>query len=116
MQDYDPEPDVLVIDADASRDPGRRYVERFYLAAEIVSESDRTRVNKKRDIYKLHEHCTCILTIQQGLIEVQMELRSNDKWIETVLKNPDDWIVILDFGLRCKVSELYKETALQPLE
>ena len=40
VEDYDPEPDVAVIDADAALDPERRYADRFYLAAEIVSASD----------------------------------------------------------------------------
>src|SRR5260370_37616281 len=50
---YDPEPDVVVIDADASQEPDRRYADRFYLAAEIVSSSDRTYTESKREVYKL---------------------------------------------------------------
>src|SRR6516162_7230670 len=37
VKDYDPEPDVLVIDANIGRDLNARYIDRFYLAAEIVS-------------------------------------------------------------------------------
>src|SRR5262249_45571774 len=47
---YDPEPDVVVIDAEGGFNP--RYVDRFYLAAAVVSDSDGTRVELKRDIYK----------------------------------------------------------------
>src|SRR5437868_299105 len=54
VDDYDPEPDVTVVDADAAREPERRYVDRFYLAAEIVSATDRKWIDKKREIYKLH--------------------------------------------------------------
>lgn len=61
---YDPEPDVVVIDSAAAETPGERYANRFYLAAEIVSESDRTYVESKRAVYKLHETCTCVLTVE----------------------------------------------------
>src|SRR5258708_35825222 len=48
---YDPEPDVVVIDADASQEPDRRYADRFYLAAEIVSSRDRTCTESNREVY-----------------------------------------------------------------
>jgi len=51
---YDPEPDVVVIDSDASENPGERYANRFYLVAEIVSASDRAYAESKRGVYKLH--------------------------------------------------------------
>ena len=54
---YDPEPDVVVIREDENPDP--RYAERFYLAAEILSESDEGVIERKRDIYRadlLHLH------------------------------------------------------------
>jgi Uma2 family endonuclease len=114
VQNYDPEPDVAVIDAAAARDLKRHHVDRFYLAAEVVSESDRVFVDKKRDIYKLHEHCTCVLTVQQDHVEVRVDLRNNDEWSETVLKSSDDLLVLADFGLRCDVSAVYAGTALQP--
>src|SRR5215211_7000780 len=57
VEDYDPEPDVVVIDSDVSEQPGERYANRFYLVAEIVSTSDRVNVTKKRTVYRLHESC-----------------------------------------------------------
>jgi hypothetical protein len=48
IHQYDPEPDVAIVDASASQDPNRRYVDRLYLAAEIVSDTDRNWVQKKR--------------------------------------------------------------------
>jgi hypothetical protein len=50
--DYDPEPDAVVVDADAPGD--ERYSNRFYLAADVVSQSDRKTVESKRDVYKWH--------------------------------------------------------------
>src|SRR5436190_1435360 len=41
VDDYDPEPDVVVVDGEIAENPDERYAARFYLAAEIVSDSDR---------------------------------------------------------------------------
>ena len=111
---YDPEPDVVVIDSDTAAKPGERYADRFHLAAEIVSASDRTYVESKRGVYKLHEACKCILTVQQDRFEVRVDLRTEAGWQEQVLAKPEDLLVLPDFGLRCKISDLYRGTALQP--
>jgi Uma2 family endonuclease len=111
---YDPEPDVVVIDADASRDPSRRYADRFYLAAEVVSSSDRTYIESKRAVYMQHEACKCILTVQQDRIEVRIDLRTASGWSEQTLTKPDDPLVLADFGVRCRLSDLYRGTALEP--
>ena len=64
--DYDPEPDVVVIDANS---PGEeRYADRFYLAAEVVSSSDQKTVESKREIYKRHADCRCVLIIRQPAV------------------------------------------------
>src|ERR1700758_2037239 len=47
---YDPEPDVAVIRDDENPDP--RYADRFYLVAEVLSDSDRDIIEAKRDIYR----------------------------------------------------------------
>src|ERR1700730_9169591 len=57
LEHYDPVPDVLVVDADTG--PDERYADRFYLAAEVVSASDKTVVEAKREIYRKHEFCKC---------------------------------------------------------
>lgn len=114
VNDYDPEPDVVVIDAAAAEKPGERYADRFYLAAEIISASDRVDAESKRDIYKLHEFCKCILVVQQDRYEVRVSRRSNDGWSEHTMTQPDDVLVLPEFGLRCKVSDLYRGTALRP--
>jgi len=114
VEHYDPEPDVAVIDDIVSEDPDRRYIDRFYLAAEIVSASDRAWVEKKREIYKLHETCTCILVVQQDRFEVVVDLRTGGGWTEQVLIRPNDELVLPDFGLHCTVSDLYRGTALSP--
>ena len=114
VDDYDPEPDVVVTDLDTAETPDERYADRFYLAAEIVSASDRVDVESKREAYKLHGSCTCILTVQQDRFEVRVDLRTDTGWSEQVLKQPDDLLALPDFGLRCKVSDLYRGTPLAP--
>jgi Uma2 family endonuclease len=107
---YDPEPDVVVVDADDAGD--ERYSSRFYLAAEVVSSSDRKRIIAKRRIYKLHEACTCVLTIRQDRCEVRIDLRSDAEWSEMLLQKPNDALVLSDFGLRCKLADIYRGTPI----
>jgi Uma2 family endonuclease len=114
VDDYDPEPDVVVTDLDTAETPDERYADRFYLAAEIVSASDRVDVGSKREAYKLHGSCTCILTVQQDRFEVRIDLRTDAGWSEQLLKKPDDILALPDFGLHCKLSDLYRGTPLVP--
>jgi hypothetical protein len=81
-----------------------------------VSASDRLWVEKKREIYKLHEACICILTVQQDHIEVRVDLRANGIRNQDILKGPNDPLVHTDFGLHCKLADLYEGTALEPVE
>jgi Uma2 family endonuclease len=114
VKDYDPEPDIVVIDSELVERPGERYAAHFYLVAEIVSASDRVDVAAKRAVYRLHESCKCILTVQQDRCEVRVELRSENDWTEQVVSQPDDVLALPEFGLCCKVAELYRGTAIQP--
>jgi Uma2 family endonuclease len=108
---YDPEPDVVVVD---SEDDNERYSDNFYLAAEVVSPSDRTYVESKREVYKLHENCRYILTIQQDRIEVRVDRRTEIGWDEQFLKEPGDSLILPDFGLHCRLVEFYRGTSLAP--
>jgi Uma2 family endonuclease len=111
IQNCDPEPDVTIVDAESEDD---RYSNRFYLAAEIVSSSDRSYIENKRAVYKLHVSCTCILTLQQERFWVRVDIRSDDSWTEQILTEPDDSLALPDFGLRCKIADLYRGTPLLP--
>src|SRR6266700_772852 len=46
-----------------------RYADRFYLVAEVLSESDKGIIEGKRDIYRGHASCTCILLVRQDRLE-----------------------------------------------
>src|ERR1700704_1495498 len=85
---YDPEPDVAVIREDESPDP--RYAERFYLVAEVLSESDKGIIESKCNNYREQPSCTCILLVRQDRIEISVELRSPDGWRPQVLHRGDE--------------------------
>jgi Uma2 family endonuclease len=114
IQDYDPEPDVVVTDSSVEEAQDERYADRFYLAAEIVSSNERVDIDRKRSIYKLHDACTCILTVMQDRFEVRIDLRTDTGWSDQVLKQPDDTVALAAFGLRCRVADLYRGTPLVP--
>ena len=111
VENYDPEPDVVVIDVAESSD--ERYANRFYLVAEVVSASDRPKIEGKREIYKLHAACNCILTIQQDRHELRVDRRAGNAWTTQILTRPADELALTDFGLRCTLADLYRGTPLQ---
>ena len=80
----------------------------------MVSPSDRTYVETKRELYKLHAHCKYVLTIQQERIEIRFDTRTGAGWNEQLFTEADDVLVLPDFGLHCKVFDLYRGTSLAP--
>jgi Uma2 family endonuclease len=106
---YDPEPDVAVIREDENPDP--RYAERFYLVAEVLSESDKNIIEGKRDIYRTHPSCLCILLIRQDRVEIVVDLRTGDGWRSQTLQGADE-LTLLEFGLICPVRDVYRDTPL----
>jgi Uma2 family endonuclease len=109
---YDPEPDVAVIREDENADP--RYADRFYLVAEVLSESDKGIIESKRDIYRAHRSCNCILLVRQDRAEIIVDRRAADGWHSHVL-HADDELVVPEFGLACVVRDVRRDTPLGPL-
>jgi Uma2 family endonuclease len=103
---YDPEPDVAVIREDEN--PDTRYAERFYLVAEIRSESDKGIIEGKREIYRAHPSCTCILLVRQDRAEITVDRREADRWHFEVFDG-DDQLVLPEFGLACPVRDVYRD-------
>lgn len=106
---YDPEPDVAVIREDENPDP--RYADRFYLVAEVLSESDKAIIESKRDMYRAHASCTCILLVRQDRAEIIVDNRAADGW-RTQLLTADDRLRLSEFGLDCPVKDVYRDTPL----
>jgi Uma2 family endonuclease len=106
---YDPEPDVAVIREDENPDP--RYAERFYLVAEVLSESDKDIIKGKRDIYRSHGSCIGILLVRQDQPEIILDRRTPDGWRSQVLHGADE-LALPEFGLACRVKDIYRDTPL----
>jgi Uma2 family endonuclease len=105
----DPEPDVAVIREDENPDP--RYADRFYLVAEILSESDKGIIESKRDIYRAQPSCTCIVLLRQDRMEIIVEQRTAGGWHAQVLHGADT-LVLPEFDLTCPVTDVYSNTTL----
>lgn len=113
---YHPEPDVVVIDDEMGLE--QRYGRRFYLAAEVLSASDRrklperswTRIEAKRSAYHLHPTCTCLLLIEQDRIRIDLDRKVEGSWSTAILASPEARIDLPEFGLGCRVSDLYRGT------
>ena len=91
--------------------PHRRYVDRFYLAAEVLSDSDDDRVDLKRGFYRAHEHNRIILLIRQDAYEVELDRRGED-WKTELLRGPEQTLRLPAFGLACRVGDLYRDVRL----
>jgi Uma2 family endonuclease len=85
---YDPEPDVVVVQR--AEDPDQRYFDRFFLVAEVFSESDRRIIESKRAIYRAHPSCSCLLMVRQDRQEVTVDRRDGDEWSSQVLASADE--------------------------
>jgi hypothetical protein len=109
---------VAVVDAEFA--PGQRYVQRFYLAAEVISATDNRKerkddtvwAEKKRGIYREHPSCVCVLVIEQDRPEVRLDVRTEAGWTSRTLTDPQDVLDLPAFGLRCRLADLYKGTPL----
>jgi Uma2 family endonuclease len=119
--DYRPEPDVGIIDADY--DAGQRFVDKAYLLAEVVSDTDevivpgtdRRWIDVKRDLYRSHPHCEAVLVIAQDRMEeVRLDLKTEAGWTSSVLQGDGAELSIPAFGFRCLLGLLYEKTPLQP--
>lgn len=117
---YRPEPDVAVIDDDPVA--GRRFVDRAYLLAEVVSGTDEEPVlpdglpwiDAKTRLYRAHEACRVVLIVEQNRIDVVVWERGPDGWAARCLAEPDAVLDLPGFGLRCPVGSLYAGTHLRP--
>jgi Uma2 family endonuclease len=117
--DCRPEPDVGVIDA--NYEANQRFVDRVYLLAEVVSDTDEVRVpdvdrkwiDVKRAIYLSHPACEAVLIIEQNRMEVRADIKTESGLVSKTL-GPGDDLHLPGFGLRCSVADLHEGTPLQP--
>jgi Uma2 family endonuclease len=108
VEDYDPEPDVAVVEVGLGSDP--RYADRFFLVAEVVSLSDEPKIEGKREVYKRHPDCECVLVIRQDRYEVTVDRRTREVWAREALVASHDRLSLPAFGLQCSLDDIYKGT------
>lgn len=102
--------DVAVVDAPVENDV---YGTRFYLAAEILSDSNtRESISRKRMIYAATPDCLHVLIISQKEFAVEVWSRA-DGWKGRVFRSPEDVIELAEFGFSCKVADLYRGTPVK---
>jgi Uma2 family endonuclease len=108
---YRPEGDVVVFDADFAATA--RHVDRFYLVAEILSDSDDERIELKRGFYRSHVHNQAILLIRQDVQELVLDRRVGSGWATETLGGVEA-LRLTFFALRCAVADLYRNTPVPP--
>ena len=110
---YNPEPDVVVIDAEIELD--QLYAERFYFVAEVLSPSDQPAVlDAKVAYYQSHEHNQAILFVRQDQVEATSYSRAGPTWRRRGLKKAQENIAIPEIGIVGTLGELYHQTPLDP--
>ena len=108
---YNPEPDVTVIDTDV--EIGQIYATRFYFVAEVLSFSDKPdMLAAKLGYYQAHEHCRGVLVVRQDRVEAELSVRPG--WSIVRLTDPSAAIVVPDFGDIGPLGEFYRNTPLSP--
>jgi Uma2 family endonuclease len=107
---YDPEPDVVVIRESDNPDP--HYAGQLYLVAEVLSDSDKDVIGRKRQLYQAQPACSCILLVRQDRAEIAVDRRSEEGWRTEVLL-AEDQLSLPAFGLRCRVRDVYRRTPLE---
>jgi len=111
LRNFQPEPDIVVKPGVAGYD---LYSENFQLAGEIMSPT-----NNRREIdLKLHRYreapdnlYAVVIEPSEFLVEIYAK---RENWQLKVLKQPNDVIDMPEFGLRCRVIDLYCGTPLDP--
>ena len=97
-----------VIDLDIP--PNRRYVDRFYLVAEVLSSSCDERILLKRRFYRSHDPNQAILLFGQERMELELDRRTADGWATELLTGGDAFLDLPAFGLACPLRDLYRNT------
>lgn len=111
---YNPEPDVIVIDAEI--EIGQIYAERFYFVAEVLSPNDKKEVlQAKLAYYTAHEHNRAVLFVSQDCVGAdQHDRRAGGRWRRSRLEEPEAPLIFTDIGTVGRLGDLYSLTPLDP--
>lgn len=104
---FRPIPDVAILDAEIE---DIRYATAFYLAAEVLSESNTAEfISLKRARYAEAPTCAHVLIISQSDICLELWSRSSG-WRGEVFRSADDVISLPEFGVSLRLGDLYRGT------
>jgi Uma2 family endonuclease len=111
LRNFQPEPDVVVLPGVAGYD---LYSERYQLAAEILSPSNtRREIDMKLRRYREAPDNLYAVVIEPRAFLVDIHAKRRN-WEPTTLRRADDPIEMPEFGLTCRVVDLYRGTPLDP--
>jgi Uma2 family endonuclease len=111
IRNFQPEPDVAVVPGIAGYD---LYSERFQLAGEVLSPSNtRAEIDLKLRRYREAPDNLYVVVIEPREFFVEIHAKSRD-WAPARLTAADDAIEMPEFGLRCRLVDLYRGTPLDP--
>jgi Uma2 family endonuclease len=102
---------VVVVPGVASHE---LYSENFRLAGEVLSPSNtRQEIALKLHFYREAPENLYAVVIEPREFLVEIHTKSHN-WEPAILKSADDQIDMPEFGLRCRVVDLYRGTPLDP--
>lgn len=111
VRNFQPRPDVVVVPGVAGYD---YYSERFQLAGEVLSPTNtRAEIDLKLRRYREAPENLFVLVIEPREFLVDIYAKSRN-WQSMTLTQPDDPIAMAEFGLICRVVDLYRGTPLDP--
>ncbi|HEY2226224.1 MAG TPA: Uma2 family endonuclease [Xanthobacteraceae bacterium] len=111
VRNFQPEPDVVVVPGIAGYDI---YSERFQLVGEVLSPTNaRREIELKLRRYREAPSNLYVVVIEcrEYLVEIYAKRRG---WQPEILTKADDPIEMPEFGLRCRLLDLYRGTPLDP--
>jgi Uma2 family endonuclease len=108
---FQPQPDVVVVPGVSDYD---LYSENFQLVAEVLSPSNtRTEIALKLRRYREAPDNLYAVVIEPREILVEIYAKRRN-WEAEILKKADDPIDMPEFGLSCRVGDVYRGTPLDP--
>jgi len=111
VRNFQPQPDVVVVAGVSGYD---LYSERFQLVAEVLSPSNtRREIELKLRRYREAPDNLYAIVIEPREFFVEIHAKRG-QWQPVRLTKGDDPIEIPEFGLACRVVDLYRGTPLDP--
>jgi Uma2 family endonuclease len=111
LRNFQPEPDVVVVPGVAGYD---LYSESFQLAGEVLSPTNtRLEIDLKVRRYREAPHNLYAVVVEPRKFLVEIYAKRGN-WQQDTLSKADDVIEMPEFGLHCRVADLYRGTPLEP--